>query len=112
MSMPGFRRPTVTIERMALTDNDIKIIAEAVVDRMLNAPSGDPVTIRHPKGTFSTLLGGVPRPGDILWLPLRRNSKPKRWRVTEVEWFVEWPFRNVEVHVREEPLEGAAVPHK
>jgi hypothetical protein len=105
----GFRRQQENLGRPTLTDADIKAITDSVVMGMLEAPHGVEVTLRRPDGKlFSTLLGGVPRPGDHLWLPLRRNGKPKRWQVERVEWFVEWPHRSVEVVLSEAPREVPA----
>lgn len=70
----SFRNQIFRVGRPSLTDDDINTIAETVVNRMLDAPSGTTIVIRHSKGTFTALLGGVPRPGDILWLPLRQTA--------------------------------------
>lgn len=94
--------------RPNLTQADIKAVTDSVVMELLESPHGVAVTLVRPDGQkFSTLLGGLPRPGDHLWMPLRRNGKPKRWRVDHVEWFVEWPLRNVELALSEAPLEPA-----
>jgi hypothetical protein len=51
-----------------MTDKDIEKIAEAVLHKILNAPSGVEVTLRGPEPgkSFSTLLPGVPRADEVL----------------------------------------------
>lgn len=110
----GFRRqPTERVERTTITPGDVEALSEATLMKILEGPNGVPVTLIRPDGkSFSTLLGGVPRAGDYLWMQLRQNSKPMRWRVEQVEWFVEWPLRNVEVRLAEAPIETREPTHR
>jgi hypothetical protein len=81
-------------------DKEIEAIAEAVLHKILNAPSGVEVTLRGPEPgkSFSTLLPGVPRAGEVLWhCSPNRNSAPKPFVVRRVEWFNVWPDLRADV---------------
>lgn len=94
--------------RTTLTPDDIEAVSEATMMKILEAPDGVQLQLVQPDGKrFIALLAGVPRPGDHLWMSVRRNSKPKRWKVERVEWFVQWPLRDVEVHLSEDPVQPA-----
>jgi hypothetical protein len=90
-----------------MTAEEIDKVAEAVTSRMLEAPSGVEVRLIFPggKSPFVTGLPGVPRVGDVVWHPPRRNSKPQRFVVRLVEWWSTWPNLHVRVHLNAAPGE-------
>jgi hypothetical protein len=80
-----FQRPQYV---QSMRSYELDQIAEAVMWKMLEAPSGATVTLRVPgsKSPFIALLPGVPRTGDVLWHSVRRNAKPRPFTVARVEW--------------------------
>ena len=88
-----------------MTQDEIEIIADAVTNRMLEAPSGAEVclNVHGMKSSFVTSLPGVPRIGEVVWHRPRRNSKPRRFMVRAVEWWDSWPNRRVDIFLDDAP---------
>lgn len=100
-----------------MTPNEMDRLAELVVSKLLDSPSDAEINLRVPgmKSTFRGLLPGIPRVGDVLWHPLRRNSKARPFRVQHVEWFSAGLDSRVEVTLEtiadETPLSPRPDPH-
>ena len=82
-----------------MTPYEMDQLAEIMVSKLLESPSGAAVDLRVPgmKSTFAAFLPGVPRVGDLLWHRPRRNSKARPFRVQQVEWFSAGPHSRVEI---------------
>jgi len=65
-----------------MTDKEIEAIAEAVLHKILNAPSRVEVTLRGPVPgkSFSTLLPGCPGPGRYFGTAAGERRDHRRWK--------------------------------
>lgn len=103
-----------------MTDEELERIAEAVLEKLLNAPEGVEITLRGsgPRLPLQALLPGVPRAGEVVWHRPRRNSAPRPFVVHRVEWWNVPPDAEADVFIEALPEESElarevrALPHQ